>query len=107
MHARGDLTQAEFAARLGVDRKTVVRWESGDRLPDGDSLLLLWRKFGVEAGWLLTGAGAAPRLTAREALLLDNYRSASEAGRRALDQTGAALSQADTEGNGDRPAKRA
>ncbi len=89
--ARGELTQSEFAARLGVDRKTVVRWESGERLPDGDSLLLLWQKFRVEAGWLLTGMGSAPPLTAREATLLDNYRHASEAGRKALDQTGAAL----------------
>lgn len=91
--ARGQLTQAEFAAQLGVDRKTVVRWEGGERLPDGESLTQLWLKFQANANWVLTGMGTAPPLTAREAALLDNYRHASEVGRRALEQTGAALAQ--------------
>lgn len=91
--ARGQLTQAEFAARLNVDRKTVVRWESGDRLPDGASLIALWSAFGIEAGWLLTGGGAAPALSARETALLDSYRGANESGRRVFEQAGAALAK--------------
>lgn len=90
---RGELTQAEFAAMLGVDRKTVVRWEAGERMPDGDSLLALFVRFQADPGWLLTGAGSAPPLSAREASLLDNYRHATEAGRKALEQTSSALAQ--------------
>ena len=91
--ARGTLMQADFAAALGVDRKTVVRWEQAHAIPDGDSLLRLFLHFGANPGWLLTGDGEPPPLSARESSLLDNYRNASEAGRRALEQTGAALAQ--------------
>lgn len=90
---RGELTQAEFAERLGVDRKTVVRWESGDRMPDGESLRALWNHFHADPGWVLTGGGSPPPINARETALLDNYRHASEAGRKALEATGAALAQ--------------
>ena len=90
---RGELTQAEFAALLGVDRKTVFRWEAGERMPDGDSLLALFMRFQADPGWVLTGAGSPPPLSAREASLIDNYRHASEAGRKALEQTGTALAQ--------------
>lgn len=52
---RGAMTQADFAARLGVDRKTVVRWEAGERLPDGGSLLALAREFEADVHDILTG----------------------------------------------------
>ncbi|WP_432277712.1 helix-turn-helix transcriptional regulator, partial [Pseudomonas aeruginosa] len=38
---RGGLGVGEFAERLGVNRKTVARWESNEALPDGASLLTL------------------------------------------------------------------
>ncbi len=93
--ARGALTQAQFAAQLDLDRKTVVRWESGERLPDGNSLIEIWKRFRVDPGWLLIGreAAAAPQLTARETSLLDAYRNASEVGRKALESTSNALAQ--------------
>ncbi|MCC7455965.1 MAG: hypothetical protein IT390_03285 [Nitrospira sp.] len=78
---------------LGVDRKTVRRWEDGQALPDGDSLLRLFQVFHADPGWVLTGAGSPPPLSARELSLLDNYRNASEVGRKALEQTGAALAE--------------
>lgn len=31
---RAELTMAELAERLGVDKGTVSRWESGERFPD-------------------------------------------------------------------------
>lgn len=77
--ARGQMTQAEFAGRLGVHRKTVERWESGERIPDGESLLGLKREFGVDPGWLLTGEGDRPSastLTPDEAELLALFRAA-------------------------------
>lgn len=52
---RGELSQADFAARVGVDRKTVVRWEAGERLPDGGSLLRLRAEFNADVNYILTG----------------------------------------------------
>lgn len=89
---RGELTQAEFAERLGVDRKTVVRWEAGERLPDGASLFALMTEFGADVNYILKGergAGAiAPEaLTAGERVMLDNYRHAPEAVRAGVKTT--------------------
>lgn len=55
MALRGAQTQAELAAKLGVDRKTIVRWEAGERLPDGGSLLSLAKLCGADLNLLLTG----------------------------------------------------
>lgn len=51
---RGGMTQAEFAEKLGVDRQTVMRYETGKRVPDA---LVLKRliELNVNAHWLLTG----------------------------------------------------
>lgn len=51
---RGSLGVVAFAEALGVNRKTVQRWEAGLAVPDGNSLLLLKEKFGVDPSWLLT-----------------------------------------------------
>ncbi|CBJ42992.1 helix-turn-helix domain-containing protein [Ralstonia solanacearum] len=75
---RGDRGISEFAAELGVNRKTVTRWEADEALPDGGSLLVLKTRFGVDPGWVLTGEGDSPdasTLTPEEQLLLSRYRS--------------------------------
>jgi len=72
---RGTLTQAQFAERLGVDRKTVVNWEAGERLPDGASLLRLIEVFAADVNYILTGERSRQEaLNSRERILLDNYR---------------------------------
>ncbi|HQR97597.1 MULTISPECIES: helix-turn-helix transcriptional regulator [unclassified Polaromonas] len=85
---RGDLTQAAFAERLGVDRKTVVGWEAGKRLPDGSSLLALARQFGADVNYILTGRAevAAGALQPRERALLDNYKHSGKEGQRAIER---------------------
>lgn len=92
---RKPMTQALFADRLGLERKTVGRYESGERAPDALALLRLRAEFGVDPAWLLTGTGDPPSLSAGERELLALYRSASEelraAAKRALQ--GAAASQ--------------
>jgi transcriptional regulator with XRE-family HTH domain len=61
---RGRLTQAEFATRLGVDRKTVTRWEAGERMPDGASLLALLSEFDADIQEILTGERHSDRARA-------------------------------------------
>ncbi|MBS0476494.1 MAG: helix-turn-helix domain-containing protein [Proteobacteria bacterium] len=76
---RGERGVGEFADSLGVNRKTVTRWEADEALPDGASLLALHERFGANPGWLLTGAGQAPTnetLSADERELLALFRAA-------------------------------
>jgi len=81
---RGTLAQAEFAERLNVDRKTVGRWEAGERLPDGSSLLKLMTEFGADVNYILTGLRAgsvqpAPAaISGPDRILLANFHAAPE-----------------------------
>lgn len=87
---RGALSQADFAARLGVDRKTVGTWERGERLLDTRALLVLWEQFDADPAWVLTGQGAGPStLDAAERVLLDAYRACTSDAQRNLIQTAA------------------
>lgn len=81
---RGKLTQAEFASRLGVDRKSVTGWETGKRLPDGSSLLVMRRDMGADLNYILGGGEAEFRvLSSEERTMVDFYREASPAVRKA------------------------
>ena len=91
---RGDLKQVDFAEQIGVASKTVIRWESGQAIPDGDSLLALHVRFGADPGWVLTGNGSPPPLSAREAQMLNCYRIAGDTGRDAIDSMASALARA-------------
>lgn len=82
---RGEMSQAEFCARLGVDRKTVSGWEAGKRLPDGDSLLKLMREFSADVNYILTGTKAEDRPALRKDLqeLVELYEAAPLEGKAA------------------------
>jgi len=81
---RGEETQAEFAARIGVDRKSVTGWETGKRLPDGRSLLVMRRDMGADLNYILCGGDAEVRvLTLDERALVAAYREAAPAVRKA------------------------
>lgn len=73
---RGGLTQAAFADRLGLERKSVGRYEAGERAPDALALLRLMAEFGADPAWVLTGGGAAPLLSGDERELLGHWRVA-------------------------------
>ncbi|QYM95040.1 helix-turn-helix domain-containing protein [Dickeya ananatis] len=73
---RGNLSQTEFASRLGIERKSVSRYEAGDRAPDALVILRLLREFGVDPTWLLTGDGDGPELTSDEQEMLGYFRNA-------------------------------
>ncbi|WP_146030573.1 helix-turn-helix domain-containing protein [Castellaniella caeni] len=76
---RGMLRQIDFANRLGVERKTIGRYEAGERPPDAEVLLRLSKEFGADPIWILTGQGSnratSPDLTPKEQVILDAYRT--------------------------------
>ena len=53
LRKRQYITQTELAARLGVARNTVSRWESGSTSPSPQMMVELVRFFGVSADYLL------------------------------------------------------
>ena len=59
--ARG-LTQDDLAARLGVKREAVARWESARAMPSRRRLADCAGVLDVSEGWLVTGV-AASRIT--------------------------------------------
>ncbi len=89
------MTQQQFAQRLGVSRNTLVRYEKGDRIPDATFLAQVISEFGIDANWLLLGVGEppAPKLTPREAALLDNYRNSPAEEQRSLETMCALLAK--------------
>lgn len=52
-----DLTQKEFADRLGVGRKYISGWETDQVEPGKARLFVIAEKFSVNIDWLLTGEG--------------------------------------------------
>ncbi len=60
-----DLTQQEFADRLGIKRNTVATYEVGKSNPSDAAISLICREFNVNEEWLRTGVGEmfSPRPT--------------------------------------------
>jgi transcriptional regulator with XRE-family HTH domain len=50
-----DITQEEFALRIGVAQSHLSALEHGQREPGASVLLAISRKFGKSVDWLLTG----------------------------------------------------
>ena len=61
-----DLTQQEFADRIGSKRNTVATYEMGRSAPSAAVLSLISREFNVSEEWLRTGAGAMFLQVSRE-----------------------------------------
>lgn len=93
---RGELTQQDFAERLGVSRNTLVRYENNKRLPAADFLQLLISDYGADPQWLMMGGEPPKGLNSRESALIANYRASPEEGRRSLETTSALLAKSQT-----------
>ncbi|BFR47457.1 XRE family transcriptional regulator [Nitratidesulfovibrio sp. HK-II] len=52
---RGNETQAEFAARIGVSQRALGNYERNERTPDVDFAALVCSKTGASPAWLLLG----------------------------------------------------
>ena len=87
---RLNLTQAEVASIVGVNRETWSRYESNKLMP-GTEVLAAIAAAGADVQYILTGVRGSVALTPDEKLLLERYRSAARAGKDAI--LGAALGQ--------------
>ena len=56
-YIRGALTQPEFGEKLGVGRNNVYTWESNKNTPLSETLLRIYKEYGVNINWLLSGEG--------------------------------------------------
>lgn len=52
-----DMTQQEFAERIGIKRNTIATYESGRNEPIDAVISLICTKFNVSETWLRTGKG--------------------------------------------------
>lgn len=52
-----DLTQREFAERIGVKQNTVAQYEMGRNVPIDSVISLICREFNVNEVWLRNGTG--------------------------------------------------
>jgi transcriptional regulator with XRE-family HTH domain len=53
LRTRVGMTQKQLAAQLGVDRRTVLRWEDGENTPTLTDLRRLAAVFNVSVGLLI------------------------------------------------------
>lgn len=84
---RGAMGVGEFADALGINRKTVTRWEANDSFPDGQSLIKLKEVFGADPTWVLLGAGGSPSLDSAARRLIADYEAAGQEGRKLIEGT--------------------
>lgn len=81
-----DLTQQEFANRLGVKRGTVATYERGNSDPSDAAIMLICREFNVNEEWLRTGSGEMLQELSRDdeiaAFIGDVLRSESDSFRK-------------------------
>lgn len=52
-----DLTQQEFADKIGMKRNTIANYETGRNEPSASVISLICREFNVNEVWLRTGEG--------------------------------------------------
>lgn len=81
LRKRRRLSQAKLAELVGVEQPTIQRWESGNRLPDLDSLHSLAKALGVSPGSLLDSdvpVSIGPTLFIKGEVAAGVWRSAAE-----------------------------
>lgn len=52
-----DLTQREFAEKIGTTQNTIANYETGHRNPSAAALNNICKTFGIREEWLRTGEG--------------------------------------------------
>ena len=54
---RGSLTKVEFARALGINRNTLLNYETNKLFPSFEKLQKIHKTFKVNINWLLSGEG--------------------------------------------------
>lgn len=74
-----DMTQTEFAKRIGSMQNTITRYETNNRNPSASVIALICREFNVNEEWLKTGAGEMFKAAPSSALdaLAEEYKLSS------------------------------
>lgn len=52
---RGALNQDDFCKLIGLEKRTLVRYETGRTLPSADTLIRICHEFTINPTWLLMG----------------------------------------------------
>ena len=79
-YLRGDLSQEEFAKRLGVSLGSVQNWELNNKIPKGDYLVRFLKRLNIDINWLLTGEGRPYILTENNSNAQNEYVSEKKTG---------------------------
>ena len=66
-----DLTQREFAEKIGVKQNTVAQYEMGRNVPIDSVISLICREFNVNEEWLRNGTGEMFVALDKEDLLME------------------------------------
>ena len=53
----GSLTKVEFARALGINRNTLLNYETNKGFPDFQRLQIIHKTFKVNINWLISGEG--------------------------------------------------
>lgn len=96
--------QSDLAKKLQTSRGTIGHYETGERVPDVETILKLCDIFDVTADYLLGRSEVRSfALSPEEAELLEGYRALSDSGKEYLRHTLALASLAHTEKSGALP----
>lgn len=86
-----DLTQAEFASRIGTTQNAMASYETGRRNPSSSVINNICKEFHVREDWLRTGCGEMFQEVSRDdeiaAFVEDVFRDESDSFRRRLIST--------------------
>ena len=86
MRNKNNLSQEELAAKMGVSRQAVSKWERAEASPDTENLILLAKLYGISIDELLnTDSGVGTQaVSSGISLKKDDYGHKSEPIREAV-----------------------
>ena len=73
LRKKNNLSQEALAAKLGISRQAVSKWERAEASPDTDNLILLARLYGVSLDDLLKTEDEIPVSSPSTYILYDNF----------------------------------
>lgn len=83
LRLKHNLTQKEFADKIGVSVITIQGWEAGTRYPSAKALIAIAKLFDVTSDYIL-GISCAELISREESELIHNYRTLDDFGRQAV-----------------------